>query len=217
MDYRIGLIDSNEIVRQGRALVFNSQPNMRVVLEERDIAMAIQKVPDYLVDVLFVGPIQNRINGGELLARLCRALKDAKNDCAVVAYGPYSDSKLRTEALINGAQDYIGLDQPAERQISLVKLVSKRDFLADLSDLSSVGDAGQFAITNLQLEAKLAEISDQDAEVIKLFLSGWSDQDVAKKFDSARTRVTKLIDGLVETAGFSSRNQLAIYLQGERS
>lgn len=217
MDYRIGLIDSNEIVRQGRALVFNSQPNMRVVLEERDIAMAIQKVPDYLVDVLFVGPIQNRINGGELLARLCRALKDAKNDCAVVAYGPYSDSKLRIESLINGAQEYIGLDQPAERQISLVKLVSKRDFLADLSELSSVGDAGQFAITNLQLEAKLAEISDQDAEVIKLFLSGWSDQDVAKKFDSARTRVTKLIDGLVETAGFSSRNQLAIYLQGERS
>ena len=215
MDFRIGLIDYNDTVRQGRALVFNSQPNMKVVLEERDIAMAIQKVPDYLVDVLFVGPIQNRINGGELLARLCRALKEAKNDCAVVAYGPYSDSRLRAEALINGAQEYFGLDEPAERQLALVKLVTKRDFLAEMSEVSSADFAGRFARTNLQLEAKLAEASSQEAEAVKLFLNGWSDQDVAKKFDLARTRVTKLIDGLVETAGFSSRNQSALYLRGE--
>lgn len=84
-DLRIGLIDGNELVRTGRAMVFNSQPDMRVVLEESDPVVAIERAPDYLLDVLLVGPSQHRLRGEQFIQSLTKALRDAGNDCAVVA------------------------------------------------------------------------------------------------------------------------------------
>ena len=216
MDYRIGLIDSNELVRSGRAMIFNAQPTMKVVFEESDPALATERAPDYLVDVLVVGPSQHRIRGDQFIKSLCAALADAKNDCAVIAYNAFSDERLRFAALQAGAQEFVGLDESGERFVELTKRVTKKDHLVDVANLRELVSKFGPLDSNAKLEVQFASLSEQQTRMVELFAAGTKDQDIAKEFDSARTRVTQLIDGLVAAAGFTSRNQLCMYLLGAR-
>lgn len=214
VDYRIGLIDGNEQVRSGRAMIINAQSDMKVVLEESDPLIAIERAPDYLVDVLLVGPSQHRLRGDQFIQSLARALIVANNGCAILAYSAFNSPKLRFEAIKAGAQDFIGLDDNAKSLLSLIRLVAKNDFLVDPAQLREfTKEFGPVPRSN-QLELKLSELSAKQTEILELFLGGSSDQQIAKRLDIARTRVTQLLDTLLSTTGFTSRNQLALALLG---
>lgn len=213
-DFRIGLIDSNQLVRSGRAMIFNSQPDMRVVLEESDPINAIERAPDYLVDVLLVGPSQHRIRGEQFIRTLSLALADAGNECVIVAYNSFTTSKNRYEAIRAGAQDFLGLDSYAADLLSLVRQTIKRDFIVDPVVLKQLGNEFGFLKTTSALEVRLSELDSAQTEIVTIFLGGLTDIAISKKLDMARTRVTGLIDGLVKAGNFTTRNQLALALLG---
>lgn len=213
-DYRIGLIDGNELVRSGRAMIINAQPDMRVVLEESDPLAAIDRAPDYLVDILLVGPSQHRLRGDQFIQKLSKALVEANNDCAIIAYSAFNSPKLRYEAIRAGAQDFIGLDDTAKDLLSLIRRSSKKDFLVDPVQLRELLNEFGPVVTSNQLENKLSELNSQQTEMLELFLGGSGDQAIAKQLDIARTRVTQLLDSLLAATTFTSRNQLALALLG---
>ena len=211
-DLRIGLIDSNELVRSGRSMIINSQADMRVVLEESDPVLSIQRAPDYLVDVLLVGPSQHSLRGQQLIQLLSQALAEANNDCAIISYNAFSSPKLRYEAVVSGAQDFIGLDSSGKYLLALIRQVVKRDYLVEPNELSLLAAEFGFPKVSNQLELKLSELADVNTEVVKLFLDGQADQTIAKQLDLSRTRVTQLIDSLIASAGLTTRNQLHLAL-----
>ena len=213
-DFRIGLIDGNEMVRSGRAMIINAQPDMRVVLEESDPLVAIDRAPDYLVDILLVGPSQHRLRGDQFIQKLSKALVEAKNDCAVIAYSAFNSPKLRYEAIRAGAQDFIGLDDTAKDLLALIRRAAKKDFLVDPVQLRELSKEFGPALASNQLENKLSELNPQQTEMVQLFLGGLGDQAIAKQLDVARTRVTQLLESLISATTFTSRNQLALALLG---
>jgi DNA-binding NarL/FixJ family response regulator len=203
------------MVRSGRAMVLNAQPDMRVVFEESDPLLAIERAPNYLVDVLIVGPSQHRLRGGQFVSVLSKALKDSSNDCAIIAYNAFSDSRLRYEAIRSGAQEFIGLDAEAATLVALVKKVVKRDFTAPMSELGVLAQQFGSPEPAARLATTLAELTVQQKSILAKFLDGLGDQTIAKQFELAHTRVTKFIDSLVETGEFTTRNQLAMALLGK--
>lgn len=193
-------------------MIINAQLDMRVVLEESDPVTAIERAPDYLVDVLLVGPSQHSLRGQQLIQLLSQALMDAENGCAIISYNAFHSPKLRYEAVISGAQDFIGLDSSGEELLSLIRRVVKRDYIVEPKELTKLANEFGFPKGSNQLELKLSELSDANTEAIKLFLTGQNDQSIAKQLDLARTRVSQLIDSLIESAGLTSRNQLHLAL-----
>ena len=211
-DLRIGLIDSNELVRSGRAMIINSQVDMRVVLEESDPVLAIERSPNYLVDVLLVGPSQHRLRGEEYIQVLAKALFEANNDCAIISYNAFTSSKLRYEAIRAGAQDFYGLDGHAKELLAIIKKVVKRDFRVDSNELAELAREFGSPLFSSQLELKLSELTETQTKAVNLFIQGESDNSIAKQLDLARTRVSQLIEILLKIAGFTSRNQLFLAL-----
>lgn len=195
-------------------MVLNSQPDMRVVLEESDPVLAIERAPDYLVDVLLVGASQHRIRGEQFIRTLSLALAHAGNECVIIAYNSFSSSKNRYEAIRAGAQDFLGLDTTATELLSLVRQTVKRDFITDPVVLKELGAEFGYLETNNALEVRLSELDSTQTEIVKNFLVGLTDNSISQKFDLARTRVTGLIDGLVKVGDLTTRNQLALALLG---
>ncbi|MEN9706491.1 MAG: hypothetical protein RIS31_57 [Actinomycetota bacterium] len=214
IDLRIGLIDSNELVRSGRAMVINSQSEMRVIFEESDPLKAVTHAPDYLVDVIVVGPSQYQLRGARFVESLCQALSDAGNEGVVVAYGAFTTSKLRYEALSSGAQEYVGLDVPASELLRTVRLAVKSDFLVDPTELRMLGDAFGFLPSNAELEEKLSELSESQTKIIELFLNGAGDYSIGRQLEIPRSRVAGTIESVMRAGNFTSRNQLALSLLG---
>lgn len=213
-DYRIGLIDGNELVRSGRSMIVNAQPDMRVVLEESDALEAIERAPNYLVDILLVGPSQHRLRGDQFIQKLSKALVEANNDCAIIAYSAFSSPKLRYEAIRAGAQDFIGLDDTAKDLLTLIRRATKKDFVVNPVQLRALLSEFGPVETSNQLENKLSELNSQQIKILDLFLGGFGDQAIAKQLDIARTRVTQLLESLISVTTFTSRNQLALALLG---
>lgn len=215
-DFRIGLIDSNVPVRAGRAMIFNAQPDMKVVLEEADPLSALQRCSDYLVDVLVVGPSQHRLRGSQFIETLCKSLQAASNDCVVLAYSSFYSNALRFDAVRSGAQEFLGLDNDANQFLSTIRNIIKRDFTIPMSELAEMATQNPLVRISGPLELLLSDLPIGQQNLLDEFLLGRMDQEIAKKFDMARTRVTKFIDGLVVSGGFTSRNQLALSLLGAR-
>jgi DNA-binding NarL/FixJ family response regulator len=195
-------------------MVFNSQIDMRVVLEESDPVVSIERAPDYLVDVLLVGPSQHRLRGEQFIQTITKALREAGNDCAVVAYNSFTTPKLRFEAIKSGAHEFVGLDTPASELLTLVRKVVKSDFVVEPAELYSLAAAHGALEGSQQLELKLAELTDIQTEMVTLFLTGANDLAISKKLDAARTRVSNLLSSLMASAGVSTRNQLVLALAG---
>lgn len=216
-DLRVGLIESNDLVRAGRALVFNSQPDMKVVYEEPNGLVALSKVPDYLVDVLVVGHKIQGIESGSYISQLTKALRVAGNRAAVISMVPFIGDSLRWEVISQGAKEIFGLDQSAKELLSKVSKVVSPDYLFPTNELEKLNLSYGPLPRQLVLDSQISKLTDQQNKFVEMFLAGKTDNEICKFFDISKQRVSKTFDSLLESGNFVTRNQLFLYLQGMNS
>lgn len=213
-ELRIGIIDSNDEVIAGRSLVMNSQSDMRLVFSETDGRAAIDRAPDYLVDVMVVGVIQHGFENHSYISNLCQSLHEAGNECVVLSVSAFANTQIRWKAILGGAQEHIGLDEDTGKFLELTRKIVKKDFLIDTKEMQGfVNQFGGLPVPH-QLAAQLEVMDLQAKKILNSFLAGNTDATIAKSFDMATIRVTKFLESLLSASGFTSRNQLAISVLG---
>ena len=215
---RIGLIESNNLLRSGRALLIGSQLGMQIVFEESDPGAALERVGDYLVDVLVVNIKQHGYAGASYITALRKTLAIAGNKSKVLGFANfYSDDTYR-DAILAGADDFVGMDAEAEEFLSKMKLVSKTDYRVDQKQLEKLFRKNtSLMVKSRELDVALGVLEPWQRNVTKRFLRGESDSTIAKELDLARTRVTQTIKTLKDAGAVYTRNQLAIALMGKVS
>jgi DNA-binding NarL/FixJ family response regulator len=214
MELRIGLIESNELVRAGRAMVIDSQSDMKVVFEESDPRAALMKSPDYLIDVLVIESNPRGYDLSNFLSKI-RENQNAKGSHpAIVVSSTFANSKLHALGLAAGAAEVIDLESGAESFLAALRDCSKADYLASIEVLKQAGELlGPSKSKDLE---EVMKIAATQPKVIKNFLAGLGDLENAKKLDIAKLRVRQTLDALLKAGGFQTRNQLAIALLGEQ-
>jgi DNA-binding NarL/FixJ family response regulator len=214
MELRIGLIESNELVRSGRAMVIDSQSDMKVVFEESDPRAALTKSPDYLIDVLVIESNPRGYELSKFLSQI-RANQNAKgSNPAIVVYSTFANSQLYALGLAAGAAEVIDLESGGESFLAALRNCSKADYIASIEALKRAGELlGPSNSADLE---EVMKIAATQPKVIKNFLSGLGDLENAKKLDIAKLRVRQTLDALLKAGGFQTRNQLAIALFGEQ-
>lgn len=211
-EIRIGLIDSNELVRSGRSMLFGSQPNLKVVFEESDPNQAILRTSDYLVDVLIVAGVQHGFSGFGYVTKLVESLDVAGNRAKVLVSASFFSKQARALALLAGATDLVGLDTPAKELLTLLKSISRHDYLVEPEFLEFCKEAHELPASNAKLTMLLDEITEQQKAILKSFLSGVTDFQNARVLDIAKSRVIAQINEFMSAGEFLTRNQLAIAL-----
>ncbi|MFM2024025.1 MAG: hypothetical protein RLZZ56_38 [Actinomycetota bacterium] len=211
-EIRIGLIDSNELVRAGRSMLFSSQPNLKVVFEESDPNQAVLRTSDYLVDVLIVAGVQHGFAGFSYVTKLVETLRESRNSAKVLVSGAFYSNQARAHALLAGATDFVGQDTPAKELLALLKVISRHDYLVESEFLEFCKESHGLPKANARLMMFLEEITEQQRTILKAFLSGVTDFQSARALDIAKSRVTSQINELIEAGDFLTRNQLAVAL-----
>lgn len=215
---RIGLIESNSLLRSGRALLISSQLEMQIVFEEGDPKAALERVGDYLVDVLVVNIKQHGYVGASYITALRQTLALAGNKAAVLGFANFYSDETYREAILAGTDDFVGMDAEAGEFLSKMKLVNKTDYRIEQKQLEKLfRKNSQLMVKSRELDVALGVLEPWQRKVTKRFLSGQSDSATAKELDLARTRVSQTIKGLKEAGAVYTRNQLAIALMGKVS
>jgi len=216
-EIRIGLVDSNELVRFGRTMMMNSQKDMRVVFEESDPKVALNRIADYLVDIIIVEKSQHGFAGSDFVSKLSKTLKEAGNPAKILASAPFTSDQGRWDSIASGAADEVGLDSSGSHYLRTIRLAAKPDYVAEVEFIREFGATQQKPVITRKLAESLESLEPQQKTILAGFLEGLSDQENAKRIDIAKLRVRQLIELLLSAGGFDSRGQLLISLRDRLS
>jgi DNA-binding NarL/FixJ family response regulator len=136
---RVALVDGDLASRAGRRLMIDAQPNLLLVYEEADAQVAMEKIPDLLVDVLV---IDHRLKGFDGLA-LARKLVDSFSEkgelCpTIIITGTYATPELVLAAIRIGATDVVTQDAPMSELLTAINNAQQPKYFAEFSDLEDV-------------------------------------------------------------------------------
>ena len=98
------IADDNQMVRHGFRMVLDAQPDLRVVADASNGAVALDRVRRHRPDVLVADIRMPQINGLELTRRITA---DGELDTRVIVVTAFKDDDYVTEALRAGAHGFL--------------------------------------------------------------------------------------------------------------
>ncbi|MEY4453060.1 MAG: hypothetical protein RIT51_738 [Actinomycetota bacterium] len=208
---RLAILDADDYVREGRALLFSSQPDFQVVYESGDPTLALEQLPEYLVDVIL---LDLRIPGWDApgyIANLSGRLVDAGSGASIVATTNFAFSNQELAVFQAGALDYVAINEGTGKLLKALRQAATRETAVPAERLRGLIKES-IGVPKPALTVAYAQLEQNQLNVVSAMLEGKSDTQIAKEFDLTRYRVSKFLDSLTVTAGYRTRSQLALDL-----
>lgn len=200
---RIALVDGDVAIRAGRKMMIESRPDFQLVYEESDARIALEKIPDLLVDALVIDHRLKGFNGLELTSKLVVRFSEKHELCPpVIITGTYATSELVLSALRCGASDVITQDAPMAELLRSLENLTKPDSNLDFTSLADILNHADYrAMPNPMFMLHKGQLNSADAQLLEAFGSG-------KSLDGIRLSL-----GIDENAIRIRLNQLLINLR----
>jgi DNA-binding NarL/FixJ family response regulator len=118
---RILLVDDHPIVREGLALVINSEEDLVVCERARDARTALNAIRTVKVDMVIVDISLGGMDG----IALTRTIKEQYPDIVILVLSLHDETLFGERALKAGAHGYIMKQEPAEKIVEAIRQVLK--------------------------------------------------------------------------------------------
>lgn len=211
---RVGLIFADDLTREGRRILLQSQEDIDVVYEETDGLRAIASLADFALDVVLVDSRIRSIRGADTIARFLR--RNIGSDLRIPAFvltAPFTSDELLLEGVRCGATEVVTEEDSAEDLLEAIREAAKIDHSFDVRGL-----AGFFAAMgvphggNQRWTLRLNGLNIEEQQVLDALSTG-ADGDTLKDITGLpQTKVRWTLDALQTRLGLSTRSQLALAL-----
>jgi DNA-binding NarL/FixJ family response regulator len=200
---RVLLADDHAVVREGLKALIDAEPGMEVVAEAADglaaLALAAECSPDVVVtDVSMPG-----LNGAEVTRRL-RERNPGQRVLALTVHEDHGYLRLLLEA---GAAGYILKRAAAEELVRAIRAVAAGAAYVDPALAARVVDN----FVRAQAGTRAAELSEREAEVVRLIALGYSNKEIASRLNLSVKTVETYKTRSLEKLGMKSRVDIVQY------
>ena len=208
---RVFLADDHPVVREGLKTLINANSEMEVVGEAADGAAAISGVAALDPDVVVMDVSMPGINGAKATA----ILKDAKPNRKVLALTLHEERSYIRLLLDAGASGYVLKRSAADELIHAIKVVAEGRVYLDPTLAGGVLETLR-GKPNVVVSDKVgAELSEREAEVLRLIALGYSNKEIAAKLELSVKTVETYKKRSVEKLGLRSRVDFVRYAAGQ--
>lgn len=213
-ELRIGLVDGDELIRGGRRMVINSQPDLRVVFEEENGLKALERIPDLLIDVLVIDHRLKGIDGIELSNRLVETLTQSQQPVPkILMTGPYFSQELQMSSVRSGASGLVTQEQGPEDLVRGIRNTATRDDEPDFTSLLEFLNQSKAEHLGAQVFLmRLGELTEKEQAVLDLFEATMTAEQIAAALDMPKYRVKQIFDKVIRRCGLATRSQLFLSL-----
>ena len=217
-DFRIALIDGDPAIRAGKRLLLDSQPDMKVVYEQSQAALALDEVENQLIDVLIIDHRLQGIDGVTLAKSLVERINQLEQRLpALIITGSYFTFELLMASIRAGATELVTQDSPSSelldairksrRTMAEVKLRPFKEFL-ESRDYKAEPD------TNYLL--KLTSLTAQESELIDLIAEARDLDQIAAELSLPTARIREMVDAVIRSFGCATVEQLFLLIRDSR-
>ncbi|MBN9523211.1 response regulator transcription factor [bacterium] len=199
---RVLLADDHAVVREGLKALIGGHPGFEVVGEAADGPAAVALAAELDPDVVVVDVSMPGLNGAEVTARL----RQAKPDRKVIALTVHEERGYLRALLEAGAAGYVLKRAAADELVQAIRAVAAGGTYIDPALAATVVDPYVGRVG-----AAAAELSDREAEVVKMIAQGYSNKEIAAKLALSVKTVETYKARSLEKLGVRTRVGLVRY------
>lgn|GEM_PF-5602372 len=213
--FGIALIDGDAAILAGRRLLIDSQDDMRVVYEESAAMVALEKIPELLVDVIVIDHRLQGMDGVSLAKELvARISAQAQRVPAVVITGSYYTFELLMASIRAGATELVTQDSPASELLDAIRKSRRSIVEVKIKPFLQFLDSNEFApVVNPNYLLTIAQLTSEQRELVDSIALGHDIDQLALNLDLARTRVRELLEECLRAFGCATIEQLYLSIR----
>ncbi|MGH2455536.1 MAG: response regulator [Candidatus Limnocylindria bacterium] len=200
---RVMLVDDHEVVRRGLRGFLELQPDVQVVGEAGDGALAVKLAADLTPDVVLMDLLMPNMDGLTAIA----AIKQANPGIEVIAVTSFIEEEKVTSALEAGASGYLLKDADAEEVASAIRAAHAGEVHLD----AAVARLLAQRLRARKDEEPVEPLTPREKDVLGQLGRGASNKEIAYNLSiterTARTHVSNILGKL----GLASRTQAALW------
>lgn len=202
---RVLLVDDHTIIREGLRALLEVQSDLEVVGEAQDGVAACARAKELAPDVVVMDVSMPDLNG----ARATEAIRRELPATRVLALTAHKDKGYLRMLLQAGASGYLLKRAASHELIHAIRTVAGGGTYVDPTLAGEVLVA--FVRNPSTGTHSVDELSDREAEVVRLIARGFSNKEIASQLDISSKTVETYKTRSLEKLGLSSRSDLVSY------
>ncbi|TDE97464.1 response regulator transcription factor [Occultella glacieicola] len=210
---RVALVDDQQLVRAGFALVINSQPDLEVVLEASDGAQALRLLTSHEVDVVLMDVRMPQMDGLAATAALTDPDTHRQGSVPkVVILTTFDLDEYVLRAIKAGASGFLLKDTPPEEMLAAIRTVHHGDAVIAPSSTRRLIEHLATVLPDEQKApaAVLDALTDREREVLVLMARGRTNTEIARDLFVAEATVKTHVGRVLAKLGVRDRVQAVV-------
>lgn len=209
MSIRVLVVDDQELVREGFALVLDHEEDIEVVGEAGTGTEALEKTRSQKPDVVLMDIRMPEMDGLEATRRI---MEEAEWPVKVVILTTFDPDEYVFEALKAGASAFVLKDIPRAELISAVRTVAEGGaLLAPSITKRLIGRFARRLAADTAASARLGRLTDREREVLTAIGRGYNNSEISEQLFIGAATVKSHINSLFTKLGLRDRAQAVVF------
>jgi DNA-binding NarL/FixJ family response regulator len=210
MTIHVFLADDQAMVRAGFRMILEAEPDIDVVGEAEDGQKAVAAVKKLQPEVVLMDVQMPQMDGLEATRQILNQCRETQ--VKVLILTTFERDEYIFEALRLGASGFLLKNAPPEELIAAVRVVAEGNALLSPSVTRRIIE--EFARLNVkpvQSKPVPQEITDREAEVLRLMAKGKSNIEIAEELIISEATVKTHVSNVLAKLGLRDRVQAVVF------
>jgi DNA-binding NarL/FixJ family response regulator len=204
---RVLIADDQALVRDGFGMILDAQPDIEVVGQASDGREAVERARELRPDVVLMDIRMPEVDGVEATRRLMADPESPR----ILMLTTFDQNEYVYDAMKAGASGFLLKDVRREELINAVRAVAAGDaLLASSLTRRFIEDFVRRPPPGAAPTGALAELTDREAEVVRLVARGLSNAEIANRMVVSEATVKTHVARVLSKLGLRDRTQVVV-------